>query len=116
MCWISRNDNESIIFSRANHYHLICVSNEDDVTIDDFREIKGPRYIGKSSSFICMGSLVRTCIIKEGTTIGFNCEIAKSYFAGNNDKPAHRNVILDSIVGKNVWFGGYSGTAIALAE
>ena len=23
----------------------------------------------------------------------------------------HQNVILDSIIGQNVWFGGYSGTA-----
>jgi bifunctional UDP-N-acetylglucosamine pyrophosphorylase/glucosamine-1-phosphate N-acetyltransferase len=53
-------------------------------------------------------------MIGEDTTIGFNCEIAKSYFAGNNDKLAHHNVILDSIIGKDVWFGGYSGTANAL--
>jgi bifunctional UDP-N-acetylglucosamine pyrophosphorylase/glucosamine-1-phosphate N-acetyltransferase len=53
-------------------------------------------------------------MLGEDTTIGFNCEIAKSYFAGNNDKLAHHNVILDSMIGKNVWFGGYSGTANAL--
>ncbi|MDQ3902214.1 MAG: hypothetical protein M3247_00975 [Thermoproteota archaeon] len=86
---------------------------EDGVTIDDFCKIKGPTYIG-SGSFIGMGSLVRKCMIGEDTTIGFNCEIGKSYFAGNNDKLAHHNVILDSIIGKNVWFGGYSGTANAL--
>ena len=86
---------------------------EDGVTIDDFCKIKGPTYIG-SGSFIGMGSLVRKCMISGDTTIGFNCEIGKSYFAGNNDKLAHHNVILDSIIGKNVWFGGYSGTANAL--
>src|ERR687886_186267 len=86
---------------------------EDGVTIDDFCKIKGPTYIGRGS-FIGMGSLVRKSMIGEGTTIGFNCEIGKSYFAGNNDKLAHHNVILDSIIGKNVWFGGYSGTANAL--
>jgi NDP-sugar pyrophosphorylase family protein len=86
---------------------------EDGVTIDDFCKIKGPTYIG-SGSFIGMGSLVRKCMIGEDTTIGFNCEIGKSYFAGNNDKLAHHNVILDSVIGKNVWFGGYSGTANAL--
>ena len=48
-----------------------------------------------------------------GTRIGFNCEIAKSYFAGNA-KISHQNVILDSIIGENVWFGGYSGTANVL--
>jgi NDP-sugar pyrophosphorylase family protein len=86
---------------------------EDGVTIDDFCKIKGPAYIGRGS-FIGMGSLVRKCMVGEDTTIGFNCEIGKSYFAGNNDKLAHHNVILDSIIGKNVWFGGYSGTANAL--
>ena len=86
---------------------------EDGVTIDDFCKIKGPTYIGRGS-FIGMGSLVRKSMVGEGTTIGFNCEIGKSYFAGNNDKLAHHNVILDSIIGKNVWFGGYSGTANAL--
>jgi hypothetical protein len=36
-----------------------------------------------------------------------------SYFAGH-DKISHQNVILDSIIGENVWFGGYSGTANVL--
>lgn len=49
------------------------------------------------------------------TRIGFNCEIAKTYFEGR-DRIAHRNVILDSIIGRNVWFGGYSGTANVLLD
>ena len=85
---------------------------EDNVTIDDFCKIKGPIYIGKDS-FIGMGSLVRNCVLNKKTTIGFNCEIAKSYFAGSTEI-AHHNVILDSIIGENVWFGGYSGTANVL--
>jgi NDP-sugar pyrophosphorylase family protein len=85
---------------------------EDGVTIDDFCKIKGPTYIGKGS-FIGMSSLIRNCMIGEKTRIGFNCEIARSYFAGH-DKMAHQNVILDSIIGKGVWFGGYSGTANVL--
>lgn len=85
---------------------------EDDVTIDDFCKIKGPTYIA-NGSFIGMGSLIRNCMIGEKTRIGFNCEIAKSYFAGH-DKMAHQNVILDSVIGKDVWFGGYSGTANVL--
>ena len=85
---------------------------EDDVTIDDFCKIKGPTYISKGS-FIGMSSLIRNCMMGNETRIGFNCEIAKSYFAGNT-KIAHQNVILDSIIGKNVWFGGYSGTANVL--
>jgi UDP-N-acetylglucosamine diphosphorylase / glucose-1-phosphate thymidylyltransferase / UDP-N-acetylgalactosamine diphosphorylase / glucosamine-1-phosphate N-acetyltransferase / galactosamine-1-phosphate N-acetyltransferase len=85
---------------------------EDGVTIDDFCKIKGPTYIGKGS-FIGMSSLIRNCMIGEKTRIGFNCEIARSYFAGH-DKMAHQNVILDSVIGKDVWFGGYSGTANVL--
>lgn len=62
-----------------------------------------------------MGSLVRNSILEHNTKIGFNCEIGKSYFAGN-DKISHHNVILDTIVGQNVWFGGYSGTANVLLD
>jgi UDP-N-acetylglucosamine diphosphorylase / glucose-1-phosphate thymidylyltransferase / UDP-N-acetylgalactosamine diphosphorylase / glucosamine-1-phosphate N-acetyltransferase / galactosamine-1-phosphate N-acetyltransferase len=87
---------------------------EDGVRIDDFAKIKGPTYIGKDS-FIGMGSLVRNCMLENKTRIGFNCEIGKSYFAGN-DKISHHNVILDSIIGENVWFGGYSGTANVLLD
>jgi bifunctional UDP-N-acetylglucosamine pyrophosphorylase/glucosamine-1-phosphate N-acetyltransferase len=85
---------------------------EDGVEIDDFCKIKGPIFIGKDS-FIGMGSLVRNCMIGKNTSIGFNCEIAKTYFSGQTDI-AHHNVILDSILGDNVWFGGYSGTANVL--
>ncbi|TLX83877.1 MAG: hypothetical protein E6K98_03965 [Thaumarchaeota archaeon] len=85
---------------------------EDNVTIDDFCKIKGPIYLGKDS-FIGMGSLVRYCMISNETRIGFNCEISKCYF-GDNVQTSHHNVILDSVIGKNVWFGGYSGTANVL--
>jgi UDP-3-O-[3-hydroxymyristoyl] glucosamine N-acyltransferase len=85
---------------------------EEEVVIDDFVKIKGPTYIGKGS-FIGMGSLIRNSILEYNTNVGFNCEIGKSYFAGNA-KVSHHNVILDSLIGKNVWFGGYSGTANVL--
>lgn len=85
---------------------------EDDVILDDFCKIKGPAYISKGS-VIGMCSLVRNSILGENTKIGFNCEVAKSYFLGNT-KIAHQNVILDSIVGNGVWFGGYSATANVL--
>ncbi len=87
---------------------------EKGVVIDDFCKIKGPTYIGENS-FIGMGSLVRNSMLERNTRIGFNCEIGKSYFAGN-DKISHHNVILDTIVGQNVWFGGYSGTANVLLD
>jgi acetyltransferase-like isoleucine patch superfamily enzyme len=85
---------------------------EDNVVIDDFAKIKGPVYIG-NGSFIGMGSLIRNSMLNPNTSIGFNCEIGKTYFAGNT-KISHHNVILDSVIGKNVWFGGYSGTANVL--
>ena len=87
---------------------------EDDVIIDDFCKIKGASYIGKGS-FIGMSSLIRNCVFEYNVKIGFNCEIAKSYFKGH-DKIAHQNVILDSVIGKNVWFGGFSGTANVLLD
>ena len=85
---------------------------EEGVVIDDFVKIRGPAYIGKGS-FIGMGSLIRNSILEYNSNIGFNCEIGKSYLAGNA-KVSHHNVILDSLIGKNVWFGGYSGTANVL--
>lgn len=85
---------------------------EENVVIDDFCKIKGPIFIGKGS-FVGMGSLVRNCMFGEKTSIGFNCEISKSYFSGHTEI-AHHNVILDSVIGRNVWFGGYSGTANVL--
>ena len=60
--------------------------------------------------FIGMSSLVRKSMLGINTKIGFNCDIARTYFEGHY-RIAHQNVILDSIIGKNVWFGGYSGTA-----
>ena len=81
---------------------------EDGVTIDDFCKIKGPTYIGKGS-FIGMSSLIRNCMIGNDTRIGFNCEIGRSYFLGR-DKIPHQNVIVDSLIGENVWFGAYSVT------
>ena len=87
---------------------------EDNVVIDDYCKIVGPSYIGKGS-FIGMNSLIRNCEIGEETKIGFGCELAQSYFAGH-DKISHQNVILDSIIGENVWFGGYTGTTNVLPD
>jgi UDP-N-acetylglucosamine diphosphorylase / glucose-1-phosphate thymidylyltransferase / UDP-N-acetylgalactosamine diphosphorylase / glucosamine-1-phosphate N-acetyltransferase / galactosamine-1-phosphate N-acetyltransferase len=81
---------------------------EDGVTIDDFCKIKGPTYIGKES-FIGMSSLIRNCMIGSETHIGFNCEVGRSYLLGH-DKIPHQNVIVDSLIGENVWFGAYSVT------
>lgn len=99
---------ESASIAKSSVIEGPCII-EDDTIIDDFCKIKGPAYIGKGS-YIGMGSLIRNCIFCQDTKIGFHCKVGKSYFAGN-DKVSHQNVILDSIVGQNVWFGGYSGTA-----
>jgi acetyltransferase-like isoleucine patch superfamily enzyme len=85
---------------------------EDGVYIDDFCKIKGPAYIEKNSR-VGTGSLVRNCIIGKESSIGFNCEMARSYLAGK-DRIAHHNVILDSIIGENSWLGGYVGTTNVL--
>ena len=79
---------------------------EDGVTIDDFCKIKGPTYIGKDS-LIGMSSLIRNCMLGNETRIGFNCEVGRSYFSGH-DKIPHQNVIVDSLIGENVWFGAFS--------
>src|ERR687896_912459 len=87
---------------------------EDGVTIDDFCKIKGPTYIGKGS-FVGMSSLIRNCMIGNETRIGFNCEVGRSYFTGH-DKIPHQNVIVDSLIGENVWFGAYSATDNTLPQ
>jgi UDP-N-acetylglucosamine diphosphorylase / glucose-1-phosphate thymidylyltransferase / UDP-N-acetylgalactosamine diphosphorylase / glucosamine-1-phosphate N-acetyltransferase / galactosamine-1-phosphate N-acetyltransferase len=86
---------------------------EDDVTIDDFCKIKGPTYISKGS-FIGMSSLIRNCMMGDKTRIGFNCEIARSYLLGS-DKISQQNIVVDSIIGENVWFGAYAATLNALS-
>src|SRR5918995_4858404 len=86
---------------------------EDDVTIDDFCKIKGPTYISKGS-FIGMSSLIRNCMMGNKTRIGFNCEIARSYLLGG-DKISQQNILVDSIIGENVWFGAYAATVNALS-
>ena len=99
---------ESASIAKSSVIEGPCII-EDDTIIDDFCKIKGPTYIGKGS-YIRMGSLIRNCIFCRDSKIGYHCKVGKSYFAGN-DKVSHQNVILDSIVSQNVWFGGHSGTA-----
>ena len=84
---------------------------EDNVTVDDFCKINGPTYIG-NGSFIGPSSLIRECMMGN-TKIGFRCETGRTYFAGY-DEIAHLNVILDSVIGKNVRFGAFSRTANVL--
>ena len=85
---------------------------EDGAFIDDFCKIKGPIYIGRNSR-VGTGSLLRSCMVGSGSSIGFNCEVARSYLAGKNNL-GHHNVILDSIIGESTWMGGYVGTTNVL--
>ena len=48
-------------------------------------------------------------MVGNDTRIGFNCEIGRTYLVGR-DKITHQNVIVDSLIGDNVWFGAFSGT------
>lgn len=85
---------------------------EDGASVDDFSKIIGPIYIGKNSK-IGTSSLVRHSMMGDGTVIGFNCEIARSFFMGNT-RIAHLDVILDSIIGQDCWLGGFVGTTNVL--
>ena len=108
----------TIIWSKANVAQSSIINGpciiEDDVIIDDFCKVIGPTYIA-IGSFIGMSSLFIKSMLGINTKIGLNCDIARTYFEGH-DMIAHQNVILDSIIGKNVWFGGYSGTANGLLD
>jgi acetyltransferase-like isoleucine patch superfamily enzyme len=75
------------------------------VSIDSFCKIKGPVYIGPGSK-IGTGSLVRNTMMGSGCTIGFSCEVARSYVTGFDTFP-HYDAILDSVVGEHTWMGGY---------
>jgi UDP-N-acetylglucosamine diphosphorylase / glucose-1-phosphate thymidylyltransferase / UDP-N-acetylgalactosamine diphosphorylase / glucosamine-1-phosphate N-acetyltransferase / galactosamine-1-phosphate N-acetyltransferase len=78
---------------------------EAGVSIDSFCKIKGPVYIGENSK-IGTGSLVRNSMVGNDCTIGFTCEVARSYVAGNDTFP-HYDAVLDSVVGEHTWMGGY---------
>jgi acetyltransferase-like isoleucine patch superfamily enzyme len=80
----------------------------DGVKIDDFCKIKGPAYIGPRTK-VWTGSLVRESMIGPDCEIGFGCEVARTYMLGR-DRTAHHDVILDSVLGLNVWMGAFIGT------
>ena len=85
---------------------------EDGASVDDFSKIIGPIYIGRNTK-IGTSSLVRHSMMGDDTVIGFNCEIARSFFMGNT-RVAHLDVILDSILGQDCWLGGFVGTTNVL--
>ena len=78
---------------------------ESGVSIDNFCKIKGPAYIGKNCK-VGTGSLVRNSMLNSDCTIGFSCEVARSYVAAHDTFP-HYDAILDSLIGEHTWMGGY---------
>ncbi|MDG6902802.1 MAG: hypothetical protein JRM80_12710 [Nitrososphaerota archaeon] len=80
----------------------------DGAVVDDFCKIKGPAYLGPRSK-VWTGSLVRESMIGPDCEIGFGCEIGRSYMLGR-DRTAHHDVILDSVLGDDVWMGAFVGT------
>ncbi len=65
--------------------------------------IKGPAYIGKDA-VVGTGALVRGSSIGDRCVIGFNSEIKSSVLA--SDVWTHMTYIGDSVIGRNVSFGG----------
>jgi bifunctional UDP-N-acetylglucosamine pyrophosphorylase/glucosamine-1-phosphate N-acetyltransferase len=84
-----------------------CVISEG-VKIDDFCKVKGPAYIGPGTK-VWTGSLVRESMIGPDCEVGFGCEVARTYMLGR-DRTAHHDVILDSVLGLDVWMGAFIGT------
>lgn len=80
---------------------------EEGVKIFEGAVINGPAYIGKGT-IIANNALVRESIIGENCVIGFDTEVARSYF-GNNVW-LHKNYIGDSVIENNVSFGSNSVT------
>ena len=80
----------------------------DNVLIDDFCKVKGPVYIGPRTK-VWTGSLVRESMVGPDCEVGFSCEIGRTYMLGR-DRVAHHDVILDSVLGQNVWMGAFIGT------
>lgn len=69
--------------------------------------IKGPAYIGENT-IVADNCLVRNSYIANDCVIGFNTEVARSFIQEKVN--THKNYIGDSIIGKNVNFGGGSIT------
>jgi bifunctional UDP-N-acetylglucosamine pyrophosphorylase/glucosamine-1-phosphate N-acetyltransferase len=82
------------------------------VSIDDFCKVKGPIYIGPRTK-VGTGSLVRNSSIGRDSEVGFNAEVAKSFLAAEDVVP-HLDLILDSVLGEDIWMGGFVGTVNVL--
>ena len=91
----------------AKIHKLACVEGpvivEAGAKILAHATVKGPAYIGKDA-VIGTGALVRGSSIGDRCVIGFNSEIKSSALA--SDVWTHMTYIGDSVIGKNVSFGG----------
>ena len=84
----------------------------DNCYVEDFAKIRGPTYIGPGSK-IGTNALVRESMIGPDSNVGFGCEVGRSYLVGN-DRIAHHDVILDTLMGHNSWMGAFVGTTNVL--
>lgn len=75
----------------------------------EYSVLKGPIYFGKNV-FIGQFSLLRgPLFIDDNVVLGAHIEVARSILL-NDTKIFHKNTILDSVIGPNVTFSGFSGT------
>jgi bifunctional UDP-N-acetylglucosamine pyrophosphorylase/glucosamine-1-phosphate N-acetyltransferase len=65
--------------------------------------IQGPVFIGKNT-IVGVNSFVRDSFIGDNCVVGYSCEVARSYIADNSW--FHQSYVGDSVIGKNVSFGG----------
>ncbi|MDD4351855.1 MAG: sugar phosphate nucleotidyltransferase [Candidatus Gracilibacteria bacterium] len=75
---------------------------EEGVKIFENAVIRGPAYIGKGA-VIANNALVRDSHIGEGSVVGYNTEVARSYLGKN--VWTHSNYIGDSVISNNCSFG-----------
>ncbi len=81
---------------------------EDGVRLFSNAVVHGPCYLGKNV-VVGNNALVRGSMLGEGSSAGYNTEIARSYFASS--VTAHIAYVGDSVVGRGVNFGAFSCTA-----
>ena len=88
---------------KPNHKNNVFVG--EGTVIEEGVMIKGPAIIGRNC-FIAHGAYIReNVILGDNVTIGHASEIKNSIIL-NNTSIAHFNYVGDSIIGKNVNFGG----------
>ena len=81
---------------------------DDASSLGDASKLSGTFYIGRNTT-IGDNTRIRHSMIGANSAMGMNCEIARSYIAVDTIT-SHYNCLLDSVLGQNVWLGGYVGT------